>query len=271
MAGILTPTVLAAQVPSPTSKPDVKTMPSFEQNLPKDLKPPADSVESLILREYGAVFVARGNVTPPKAIVYRDENEVAAFQKGVESINASIAGMSMTLQAPAMRALADAIREAEAQGLTISPRDVDAASRTYSEAVALWASRVEPALDHWTARGKISGEAAEQIRLLTPFGQVTEVLKHEQRGIYFAKDLNKSIIYSVAPPGTSQHLSMLAFDVMEHDDARVRAILGKYGWFQTVISDLPHFTYLGVSEAHLPQLGLKKKLKGGRVFWVPDI
>jgi hypothetical protein len=64
---------------------------------------------------------------------------------------------------------------------------------------------------------------------------------------------------------------MLAFDVKEHEDPRVRALLAKHKWFQTVVSDLPHFTYLGVEETELPGLGLKKVTEGGRTFWVPDI
>ena len=87
----------------------------------------------------------------------------------------------------------------------------------------------------------------------------------------FSKDLKRTIIYSVAPPGSSQHLSMLAFDVSEHENANVRSILAKHGWYQTVISDLPHFTFMGVSETALPKLGLKKVSDGGRVYWVPDI
>jgi hypothetical protein len=78
-------------------------------------------------------------------------------------------------------------------------------------------------------------------------------------------------MYSVAPPGTSQHLSMLAIDIAEFNDARTREIMASHGWFQTVISDLPHFTYLGVDEAALPDLGLKKVLNGDRGFWIPDL
>jgi hypothetical protein len=89
--------------------------------------------------------------------------------------------------------------------------------------------------------------------------------------MYFAKDLSKSIIYSVAPPGTSQHLSMLALDITEHDDAAVREIMARNGWHQTVVSDLPHFTYLGVPESELPALGLKKVNDGGRSYWLPSI
>jgi hypothetical protein len=64
---------------------------------------------------------------------------------------------------------------------------------------------------------------------------------------------------------------MLAFDVKEHDNAKVRSILGEHGWFQTVSSDMPHFTFLGVKEEELPSLGLKKTTNGGRTFWVPEL
>ena len=97
------------------------------------------------------------------------------------------------------------------------------------------------------------------------------VLELEENGLYFAKDLSKSIIYSVAPPGTSQHLSMLALDVAEFDDKDVRALLIEHKWFQTVVSDLPHFTYLGVREDELADLGLKKVLSCHRTFWLPDV
>ena len=89
--------------------------------------------------------------------------------------------------------------------------------------------------------------------------------------IFFAKSLDKSIIYSVAPPGSSQHIAMLAYDVKEFDNERVRSILAEHGWFQTVTSDLPHFTYIGVKEAELPGLGLKKVRSNDRDFWVPDL
>jgi hypothetical protein len=64
---------------------------------------------------------------------------------------------------------------------------------------------------------------------------------------------------------------MLALDVAEFDDQRVRKILANHGWFQTVVSDLPHFTFLGAGEAELPKLGLKKIVSCGRDFWLPDI
>ena len=225
----------------------------------------------LLLREYGSVFAARGGAVPPPKIVFADQSEVIAFQNGVEIRSTVIGGFDLELQAAAMGALIAAIEEACADGLTISPRGQDSARRDYDGTVELWASRVEPALEYWIKEGRLSPSDAERISSLSPFEQVPEVLQLEREGIWFAKDLSKSIIYSVAPPGTSQHLSMLAFDVKEFADARVREILARHGWFQTVVSDLPHFTYLGVAEADLPGSGLKRVDSGDQAFWVPDI
>ncbi len=242
----------------------------FERHLAGVRYDSGDAVEALLMREYGAVFAAR-NVTPPTAVVFRDQAEVAAFQAEVETAQDVIGGFSVELQARAMAGLQDAVATAAADGLSISPRGADSAKRSYEETIELWLSRVEPALEHWTANGRLTEDEATALRGLGVYDQVREVLRLERDGIYFAKDLSKSIIYSVAPPGTSQHLAMLAFDVAEFNDARVRQILGEHGWFQTVTSDLPHFTYLGVKEEDLPGLGLKKLMNGGRIFWVPRI
>jgi hypothetical protein len=63
---------------------------------------------------------------------------------------------------------------------------------------------------------------------------------------------------------------MLALDIREHDHVKIRAALARHGWFQTVVADLAHFTYLGCREEELPTLGLKKVTRGQRVYWVPD-
>ena len=64
---------------------------------------------------------------------------------------------------------------------------------------------------------------------------------------------------------------MLALDVTEFGNPRVRAILAQHGWFQTVQSDLPHFTYLGLEEKDLPARGLRRATSGGQVFWIPNV
>lgn len=231
---------------------------------------PDDDVGRRLLKEYGALFIARG-VVVPTMVTFRDAPAVRAFQASVLSARAAISSVPVELQEPAMRGLTEALSEARQSGLTITPRGADASKRSYEDTVALWASRVDPGLDHWTAAGSISAHEAKRIRGLSPSDQVPEIFKLEDQGIFFSKDLSKPIIYSVAPPGASQHLSMLALDVSEYGDPNIRDILKRHGWFQTVSSDLPHFTFLGVSESELPGLGLKKMVNADRTFWVPDI
>lgn len=243
---------------------------TFLSKLPADLVQPDDDAGKLLLREYGSLFVAQG-VAVPKKVVFVDDADVRSFQSSAASVSQTIGGMNVELQKPAMSALNDAIAEAKAAGLSIGPRGADSSKRGYQQTVSLWKSRVDPGFTYWVGQGRVTAAEAARIKGLSPYEQVPEILKLEQQGIYFAKDLSKSIIYSVAPPGTSQHLSMLALDVKEFENARVREILGRHGWFQTVASDLPHFTYLGVSESDLPGLGLKAVTNSGRTFWVPDI
>jgi hypothetical protein len=247
-------------------KSEIKTG-GFQGNLPDGFQMPEDAVGKKILREYGALFVAKGGATPPKTVIFKSETEVSAFQTSVERSSETVG----ELQTAAMDALLNAMDEARKSGVNITPRGADAARRTYAGTVELWASRVNPGLAHWVGKGKLEAAEADRIKSLEPFAQVAEIFRLEEQGMFFAKDLSKSIMYSVAPPGTSQHLSMLAFDVSENDSPKVREILARHGWFQTVVSDLPHFTYLGVTESDLPRLGLKKIPSGGRVFWVPDI
>lgn len=243
----------------------------FTANLPDGFQPPSDDAARTLYKEYGAVFVAKGGVIAPRKVVFRDSADVFAFQATLSTASETLGGLQLELQTAAMKALKDAIIEAKSQNLSISPRDKDSAKRTYDETIDLWASRVDPALKHWVGLGKITQADADRIKSLSPYDQVPEVFKLEAKGIWFAKDLSKSVIYSVAPPGTSQHLSLLALDVKEHDDEKVRAVLAKHGWFQTVASDLPHFTFLGLEEDQLPTIGLKRISSGGRSFWVPDI
>ncbi len=251
-------------------KKDKKTK-LFNENLSKRFDIPTDAVGKKMLREYGAVFVAGNGAVPPDTVVFKNEAEVAAWQRNIKSLTENIAGFEIELQAAAMKAYKKAIKEAAQNDLTITPRCADSARRIYAETVVLWASRVNPALLHWIEKGRLTEAQAGKIRSLSPFEQVPEIFKLESKGMFFSKDLSKSIVYSVAPPGTSQHLSMLALDVEEHNSREVREILANHDWFQTVISDLPHFTYLGISENELSNHGLKKITDGGRDFWIPDL
>jgi hypothetical protein len=249
---------------------DIDSRNIFFRNLPAGFKQPSDDAGQTLLREYGAVFIARGGAVPPKTVFFKDETDVSEFQSGVEISSVNIGGFEMELQAAAKERLEKAIEEAGEIGLAITPRSGDSARRSYGDTVGLWASRVDPALAHWVGKGRLDQTEADRIGGLSPFEQVPEIFALEAKGMYCAKDLSKSIIYSVAPPGASQHLSMLAFDVSEFDNPVVREILAGHFWYQTVVSDLPHFTFLGVRENELADLGLKKIVGGERVFWVPD-
>ncbi len=225
-----------------------------------------------ILREYGAIFVAGSGAVVPSRCVFENEDEVAEFQKLLRTSTKSVGGIRITLQEPAMKALDAAIEEAAGKGLSITPRGGSrAAARSFAATKSLWDSRFLPGLAHWRGRGKITAAEAEEARNAPIPEQVSMVLKWEQEGIFFAKDFSKSILFSVAAPGASQHISLLALDVSQFGDRRVREILASHGWFQTVRSDLPHFTFLGVREVELPRLGLVRVQIAGHDYWVPDI
>jgi hypothetical protein len=246
---------------------------TFQGGLPAGIVVPdkSDEVGWRVLSEYGAVLVARGNAAPPPLMIFPDGNAVDTWQASVKTMRTDFDGTLIELQTPAMTALIEARAEAKEAGLNISPRDTDSGRRSYEETVKLWESRVNPGLTHWAQEGRLGREDAARIRILSPREQIPEILRLEDEGLYFSKDFSKSILYSVAAPGSSQHLSMLAFDVRENEDPAVRAILARHGWFQTVSSDTPHFTFLGVTENQLPSLGLKKVTAAGRPFWIPRL
>ncbi|HSV33619.1 MAG TPA: hypothetical protein VLH87_05810 [Pyrinomonadaceae bacterium] len=231
-----------------------------------------DAVARRVLHDYGAIFVANESVLPPPVCVFTCEEEVTDFQARAGFRGVKMGGALIELQPAAANALLQAQAAAQAQGLDITPRDgAEAARRSYDDTVRLWNSRFLPALDHWQELGRLTEAQTKRLRAMPTAEQVAEVLELEKQGIFFSKDFSKSILYSIAAPGTSQHIAMLAFDANEFLDERVREILARHGWFQTVLSDLPHFTFLGWQEAELPARGLKPVEVQGQKFWIPDV
>jgi len=237
-----------------------------------DLCPADDVVARRVLHDYGAMFVGTEDILPPPVCVFTSEEQVTQFQKAAGRASATIGDATIDLQPAAMSALLKARAQVRAEGLELSPRDgAEAARRDYADTVRLWNSRFLPALDHWTKMGRLSNQDADRLQALPVAEQVPEVLELEKQGIFFSKDLSKSVLYSIAAPGTSQHIAMLAFDANEFLDQRVREILAQHGWFQTVLSDLPHFTFLGLPEAELPNRGLRAVEADRQKFWIPDV
>lgn len=228
-----------------------------------------DKITMRILLEYGAIFVTQSFVPP--YVIFPDENSVSKWQGSVKSEQKKMNGVNVTLQSSAMKALLAAQTEAKEKALSITPNGSTASIRSYAETAKLWRSRVEPGLNFHVGKKHITQAEADAIRKLSPSAQIPKILELESKSYFFSKSLDKSILYSVAAVGTSQHISMLALDIEEHTNTSVRALLGRHGWFQTVVSDAPHFTYIGVTEDKLPSLGLKQVSSGGRTFWIPDI
>lgn len=265
-----------------TTESNVKN--GFFKNLPKDFEQPTDDVGKLILREYGAVYVARGGAVVNRKVGFKDESEVTVFQNSVRISSQLVGGKKIELQAPAMSDLLSAIKEIKANNLPLSPRSTNPSRRSFKQTVGNWNGNVNSGFAHWIdakglsikERDHIKSER-DRIKKLDVTLQVPEILRLEQKKIYFSTWWNKSIIYSVAPPGMSQHNLMLALDILEFEKPKVREILARHGWYQTIPSDEPHFTYLGVTtENELEALGLKKQMvkatNGGiRPFWMPDI
>jgi len=234
--------------------------------------PPTDVVARRILEEYGAIFLTAKKAAPPPVCVFTAEEQVTRFQEAAGFTTEIIADAEIELQPGAMKALLKARAEAQKENLDITPRGgAEAARRNYEDSLRLWDTRFLPALDYWLGQGKLTAEQVLRLRNLPLQDQVAEVLELEKSGLFFSKDVSKSILYSIAAPGTSQHIAMLALDVTEFDNPRVREILAKHGWFQTVLSDLPHFTFLGLKEKDLPKHGLKRVVVDGQIFWIPNV
>ena len=234
--------------------------------------PPSDPVARRILEEYGAVFVATKKVLPPPVCIFTTEDQVTRFQDEAGFDEEQIGFDVIELQPEALKQLRKAREQAQKEGLDITPRDgAEAARRNYGDSVRLWNSRFFPALDYWLSQGRLTADQVARLKSLSLSQQIAEVLELEKVGIYFSKDLSKSILYSIAAPGTSQHIHMLAFDVNEFENPRVREIMAEHGWFQTVLSDLPHFTFLGLKEKDLPKNGLRSLEVNGQVFWIPNV
>ncbi len=231
-------------------------------------------VEERLFSEYGAIFAT--TAIPPPVIMFDDAASVEAFQASLSLDRGVFGDYEIQLQTVALDALATAAAEMAERGKSITARADDAGGRSYGDTVRLWTRNVTCGLEHWTGLGRISQEQAQTIGELSPVDQVSAILNLEETAeLYFGTFFNRSILYSVAAPGASQHLSMLAFDVAEYEERETDEALGRNGWYRTVPNDLPHFTYLGCDQGSLAPLGLRRveRIDRGRVysFWTPDV
>ena len=235
---------------------------------------PVDSnvVAARVMREYGSMFVAGDSIELPDTCMFGGEPEVKRFQKKLKTKTVYSGGLPITLQLKAAEGLQASIEQAALEGFSIRPLDgAIAGSRSYGDTLMLWNGRFFRALDYWTRRGSLTAEDRDAISRVDLQKRIEMIIEWEARGIYFSTDRTRSIFTSTAPPGASQHLSMIAFDVVEYGQPTVREILNSNGWFQTVVGDPPHFTYLGLHEGELARRGLQLIARGSHRYWVPNL
>jgi hypothetical protein len=231
----------------------------------------SDPMARRVFQEYGAVFAVRETAVIPDKCVFNDSADVERFQHSVKTKSAVIGGAVIELQQAAMESLIEVAKDAEALDLTLTPIDGSiAGKRSYTDTVGIWNSRFQRALDHWVGLGNITAAEAAEVRNMSTQKQVERVMQWEASGLFFSTGFSRSIFSSTAPPGTSQHLSMLAIDILEHDNPAIAALLASRGWYRTILSDPNHFTYIGFPESELPNRGLRRITSGRYVFWVPN-
>ena len=194
--------------------------------------PQVDTFEYTLLRSYGTVFInQQSEIKLPSKVILDNEIETQSFQDTIRI------------------ALVDGTQECFLQ-------------KTAAAALTK-AKNVEKIPLKSGYAGDCLRSFATNLRFWNKYAN-TETLTRVIAG------KETKILGLVAPPGTSQHLWGLAIDLQVSTPAQ-RQALNQNGWFQTVVNDLPHWTYLGWSEDDLPKFGLQQKIIQGIKYWVTPI
>jgi LAS superfamily LD-carboxypeptidase LdcB len=204
---------------------------AISQKLPTIPQP--GTYEYILLRAYGAVFVNQdvGIKLPPKDILI-NEQETQEFQSTL-----TMAHVDATNDCYLQKSAADALNKARVQQhiLLKSGYGSGDCTRTFNTNLRFWQKY-----------------ANNQILAKVQQGKETRIL-----GL-------------VAPPGTSQHLWGLAIDLLVASKEQRKA-LNQNGWFQTVENDVPHWTYVGLTEDNLPLFGFNKQVVRGITYWITPL
>ncbi|MGH1396214.1 MAG: D-alanyl-D-alanine carboxypeptidase family protein [Trichormus sp.] len=195
--------------------------------------PQTGTYEYILLKAYGAAFINHNKIAKlPPTVLLNNEQETQAFQNSLTMVK--VEGTNdCYLQATAAAALNQA-RLQENIPLKSGYGSGDC-TRTYATNLRFWYKYANQ-------------NTLDQVRQ----GKETAILS------------------TVAPPGTSQHLWGLAIDLRISNEKQ-RQTLNEYGWFQTVVNDVPHWTYLGLTESDLSSLGLINKVETGISYWVTPL
>ncbi|MDX1985634.1 MAG: D-alanyl-D-alanine carboxypeptidase family protein [Candidatus Obscuribacter sp.] len=225
---------------------------------------PAEPVSAAILAQYGALYVSEPQLVLPSNCI-PTRQELSEFSRRVVFENRTIDGIQVSFQRPALDAFMGAREAASARGLSIRPNGTNATLRDYETTVEIWQRNLQAGINvHGAAAGRQTELLSPDIRL-----SIAVVLDLEKSGLLLGSGGGKSILQVAAPPGTSQHISGLAVDIVEHEDAQVRQIMADNGFYQTIANDFTHFTYLGLKSDQLSAVGLAPREIEGRTFYVP--
>src|SRR5919107_1837672 len=88
----------------------------------REVCPPGDALARRVLEEYGAMFLAAETVRVPPRCVFSGERQVEDFQRRATWRAEEFGEDVVELQPAAMSALLGARAEAEAEGLSVTPR-----------------------------------------------------------------------------------------------------------------------------------------------------
>ena len=194
--------------------------------------PEIDTFEYTLLRSYGTVFINQeSGIKLPEKVILDNEIETQSFQDKI-SIELVNGTEECYLQKPAAAALNKA---KELENIPLKSGYAGDCLRNFATNLRFW--------NKYANR-----ETLTQVKA----GKETKIL-----GL-------------VAPPGTSQHLWGLAIDLQILTPSQ-KQTLNENGWFQTVVNDLPHWTYLGWREEDLPKFGLQQKIIQGIKYWITPI
>ncbi|WP_375512519.1 D-alanyl-D-alanine carboxypeptidase family protein [uncultured Nostoc sp.] len=195
--------------------------------------PQPGTYEYILLRNYGAVFVNQDvGIKLPQKDIFANEQETQEFQGSL-----TMGHVDGTKDCYLQKSAADALNKARVQQQIPLKSGYGSGdcTRTFNTNLRFW---------HKYANNQVLAKVQQ--------GKETKVL-----GL-------------VAPPGTSQHLWGLAIDLRVSNKEQRKA-LNQNGWFQTVQNDVPHWTYVGLSEEILPLFGFKKQVVQGFTYWITPL
>ncbi|MGF1935152.1 MAG: D-alanyl-D-alanine carboxypeptidase family protein [Nostoc sp. ChiQUE02] len=224
----------------PTSKaflpnPELNAQQRFLSAIARKLStiPQPGTYEYTLLRTYGAVFVNQDvEIKLPQKDIFANEQETQEFQA------------------------------------TLTMGHVDGTNDCYlqkSAANALNKARIQQQIPLKSGYG--SGDCTRTFNTNLRFWHKyanNQILTKVQQG------KETKILGLVAPPGTSQHLWGLAIDLRVGSKEQRKA-LNQNGWFQTVENDVPHWTYVGLTEDNLPLFGFNKQVVRGITYWITPL